>query len=105
MLEYPTQIAKFNGVFALDLHFVGNFGADHSEINFIGLKGDFTEARRICVTVRSSHSEFKLTCLWIVQRKRQAVEAVYESQAMPSDHKVPGPTASGLDGTRAAWLG
>ncbi|MEW5307164.1 MAG: hypothetical protein WDW38_002231 [Sanguina aurantia] len=65
-IEYPTQVAKFNGVHALDLHFTGCFGADCSEIQFIGLKGEFTE------------------------RKRQAVEAVYETRALPQDHKVSG---------------
>lgn len=66
LLEYPTQVAKFNGVHSLDLLFTGNFGASCTEIHFIGLKGEFAE------------------------RKRQAVEAVYEARAMAADHKVPG---------------
>ncbi|KAG1670383.1 hypothetical protein FOA52_000143 [Chlamydomonas sp. UWO 241] len=65
VLEYATIASKFNGVHSLDLLFSGNFGADFTEIHFIGLKGDFSE------------------------RNRQAVEAVYEARAMPSDHKVP----------------
>ena len=47
------------------MYFTGNFGGDLTEIHFIGLKGDFSE------------------------RRREAVEAVYESRAMPEDHKVP----------------
>ncbi|GAX83831.1 hypothetical protein CEUSTIGMA_g11255.t1 [Chlamydomonas eustigma] len=65
VLEYPTLVSRFNGVHSIDMYFKGNFGADFTEIHFIGLKGDFTE------------------------RRRQAVEAVYEARAMPSDHKVP----------------
>ncbi len=30
-----------------------------------------------------------------MQRKRVAVEAVYESRALPADHKVPGDKAAG----------
>ncbi|PSC71196.1 PITH domain-containing 1 [Micractinium conductrix] len=63
-IEYPTHAAKFNGVHSLDLYFPSNFGADHTTITFIGLRGEFTE------------------------RKRQAVEAVYESKPMPQDHKT-----------------
>ncbi|KAL6753494.1 DUF1000-domain-containing protein [Haematococcus lacustris] len=66
VLEYPTQVHKFNGVYSLDLYFTGNFGAEATEIQFIGFKGDFSEC------------------------KRQAVEAVYETRPVPSDHKVPG---------------
>jgi hypothetical protein len=64
ILEYPTQAHKFQGVTSLDIHLQGSFGAGCLSINFIGLKGTFTE------------------------RKRQAVEAVYEARAMPSDHKT-----------------
>lgn len=42
-LEYPTQVAKFNGVHSLDLHFPGTFGSDQSEIVFVGLKGEYSE--------------------------------------------------------------
>lgn len=28
--------------------------------------------------------------LFLLQRKRQAVEAVYEARALPEDHKIPG---------------
>eukprot|EP00798_Chlamydomonas_sp_ICE-L_P003459 gene3459-13519_t len=70
VMEYPTQVSKFNGVHCLDLYFSGTFGADFSEISF----GKFSE------------------------QKRQAVEAVYEARAVPSDHKVP-------QGEGAAWHG
>eukprot|EP00877_Chromochloris_zofingiensis_P004677 jgi/Chrzof1/1420/Cz10g07110.t1 len=66
LLEYPTQVAKFNGVHSIDLHFPESFGADQSEIHFIGLKGEFSE------------------------RQRRAVEAVYEARPVPKDHQVPG---------------
>lgn len=64
-IEYPMHAAKFSGVHSIDLHFPANFGAARTTVTFIGLRGEFTE------------------------RKRQAVEAVYESKPMPQDHKVP----------------
>ncbi|KAL4424497.1 hypothetical protein ABPG77_006806 [Micractinium sp. CCAP 211/92] len=64
-VEYPTHAAKFNGVHSLDLYFPSNHGADHTTITFIGLRGEFAE------------------------RRRQAVEAVYEAKPMPQDHQVP----------------
>lgn len=66
LIEYPTLAAKFSGVHSLDLYFPANHGASHTTITFIGLRGEFSE------------------------RKRQAVEAVYETKPMPHDHKVPG---------------
>ena len=36
-------MSKFNGIYSLDLFFTGNFGADLTEIHFIGLKGDFSD--------------------------------------------------------------
>lgn len=65
-IEYPTHVAKFNGVHSIDLHIPSNFGANVTEISFIGLKGEFEE------------------------RRREAVQAVYESKPLPQDHKVPG---------------
>jgi hypothetical protein len=65
----PCQLcsaAKFNGVHSIDLYFPSNFGADHTCITFIGLRGEFSE------------------------RRRQAVEAVYEARPVPRDHRVPG---------------
>jgi hypothetical protein len=64
-IEYPTHAAKFNGVHSLDLYFPSNYGADRTTISFIGLRGEFSE------------------------RRREAVEAVYEAKPMPQDHKVP----------------
>lgn len=43
MLAACGRVSKFNGVHSLDLHFPDNFGADATQINFIGLKGEFTE--------------------------------------------------------------
>jgi hypothetical protein len=65
------RVAKFNGVHSIDLYIPSNFGADCTEITFIGFKGEFTE------------------------RRRQAVEAVYETRPVPSDHKVPGGEQAG----------
>lgn len=67
----PCRVSKFNGVWALDLVLKGVIGSRRDEdaqqeVHFIGLKGE--------------HSE----------RKRQAVEAVYEARPIPSDHKVDG---------------
>jgi PITH domain len=73
-MEYPTQVAKFNGVHSIDLYFPANFGADSTKITFIAFKGEFSE------------------------RKRQAVEAVYEARPVPSDHKVPGGETMGQMG-------
>ncbi|DBA74816.1 hypothetical protein WJX79_007544 [Trebouxia sp. C0005] len=67
-MEYPTQVAKFNGVHTLILHIPENFGADRTRVTFIGIKGDFTE------------------------RKTGPVTAVYEARAMPKDHKVGDPS-------------
>ena len=71
VLEYPTSASKFKGVHTLILHFPDILGAattaaNHSEIFFIGLKGEFSE------------------------RRKEAVEAVYEAKPMPEDHQVPG---------------
>lgn len=70
-MEYPMQVSKFNGVHSIDLYFPSNFGADGTEITFIAFKGEFSE------------------------RKRQAVECVYEARPVPQDHKVPGEEAGG----------
>jgi hypothetical protein len=58
-------------VHSLDLHFPSTFGAAACEISFVGFKGEFSE------------------------RRRQAVEAVYETRAVPADHKVPGAEQEG----------
>eukprot|EP00890_Picochlorum_soloecismus_P003370 jgi/Picsp_1/4033/NSC_01545-R1_protein len=64
-IEYPVKVSKFNGVHSLDLHFPSNYGADTTEIRFIAFKGEYEE------------------------RRREAVNTVYESKPMPSDHQVP----------------
>ena len=56
-------MTKFSGVHALDLHIPCSLGAPETRIHFIGIKGEFTE------------------------RKREAVIAVYEARAVPSDHQ------------------
>ena len=68
LLEYPTIASRFKGVHLLTLHFPQTISpaADHSEIYFVGLKGEFME------------------------RRKEAIEAVYESKPMPGDHQVPG---------------
>lgn len=57
-----VQVTKFAGVHSLDLYIPHSLGAPETKIHFIGIKGEFT------------------------QRRREAVIAVYESRAMPSDH-------------------
>ena len=41
--ELACRVAKFTGVHTLVLHIPDNFGADHTRITFIGIKGEFTE--------------------------------------------------------------
>ena len=65
-IRLRCSAAKFSGVHSLDLHFPSNHGAPHTTVAFVALRGEFTE------------------------RRRQAVEAVYESKPMPQDHEVPG---------------
>lgn len=48
-VSWNRRVAKFNGVHSLDLHFPATFGADQSEIQFVGLKGEFSEVRVLCV--------------------------------------------------------
>ena len=59
-------MTKFAGVHSLDLYIPRSLGAPETRIHFIGIKGEFTE------------------------RRREAVIAVYEARAVPTDHKVPG---------------
>lgn len=67
LIEYPVKTAKCNGVHSIDLHFPRTFGGDDCpmSISFIGFKGEFEE------------------------RRREAVNAVYESRPIPKDHAVP----------------
>ncbi|ESO88283.1 hypothetical protein LOTGIDRAFT_204391 [Lottia gigantea] len=65
VLEYSTKVARFNSVEHLSIHFPSNYGAETTCVYYIGLKGDFTEARRHEVTI-----------------------CTYEARANPSDHKT-----------------
>ncbi|KXN72385.1 UPF0424 family protein [Conidiobolus coronatus NRRL 28638] len=65
-VEYQTRITKFNNVRNLSLYFPDNFGAESTEIIYIGLKGEFTEL------------------------KDDPIITVYELQPNVKDHKVPG---------------
>ena len=69
-IDYPLRPAgRFQSVSSLTIYFQDNYGDDQdiaTEITFVGLKGKGSNV------------------------KRQAVETVYESRGMLSDHKVPG---------------
>jgi len=65
--EYPTKIAKFNGVNSMSIYIPENFGASSTRIYYIGLKGDV-----------------------LGQFKREAVITTYESKPQMKDHQVPG---------------
>ncbi|KYO25786.1 PITH domain-containing protein 1 [Alligator mississippiensis] len=65
VLEYPTKIARFSNVYHLSIHISKNFGAETTKIFYIGLKGEWTEARRHEVTICN-----------------------YEAAANPADHKL-----------------
>nr|CDS28130.1 expressed protein [Hymenolepis microstoma] len=45
-ITYPLKVLKFGSVQHLSLHFRTNFGGETTRIHYIGLRGDFTEARR-----------------------------------------------------------
>jgi len=64
-IEYPTKVARFSSVQHLSVFFPSNFGAEQTRVYFIGLKGDFTAARRHEVTITN-----------------------YEARANPADHKT-----------------
>ncbi|KAF9194784.1 hypothetical protein BGZ50_005824 [Haplosporangium sp. Z 11] len=64
--EYNTRVAKFTSIRNLTLYFSENFGGDTTKISFIGLKGEFSVL------------------------KKDPIITVYELQANPADHKVPG---------------
>jgi hypothetical protein len=69
-IDYPARPAgRFQNISSLTIFFQDNYdatGEAGTELTFIGLKGKGT------------------------RMKRRAVETVYESQGMPSDHKVNG---------------
>ncbi|XP_057516413.1 uncharacterized protein LOC130797713 [Amaranthus tricolor] len=73
ILEYQTRYSKFQSVGNLTLHFPDNFGADTSQIHYIGLKGEATQLKRDV-----------------------AVNIVYELMPNPSDHKTRAETGGGL---------
>jgi hypothetical protein len=37
------SVARFSGVHSVDLHFPATFGAEQCEIQFVGLKGEYSE--------------------------------------------------------------
>ncbi|KAL5965214.1 PITH domain-containing protein 1 [Taenia solium] len=45
-ITYPLKVLKFGNVQHLGLHIRKNFGAECTRIHYIGLKGDFIQARR-----------------------------------------------------------
>uniref|UniRef100_A0A0R3WD74 PITH domain-containing protein n=1 Tax=Taenia asiatica TaxID=60517 RepID=A0A0R3WD74_TAEAS len=45
-ITYPLKVLKFGNVQHLGLHIMKNFGAECTRIHYIGLKGDFIQARR-----------------------------------------------------------
>ena len=64
------RVAKFNGVHTLILHIPENFGADHTRITFIGIKGDFSEVGLQPVlfhvmTSGISSTATHLVCFWL----------------------------------------
>ncbi|XP_021749791.1 PITH domain-containing protein 1-like [Chenopodium quinoa] len=73
VLEYQTRYSKFQSVGNLTLHFPDNFGADTSQIHYIGLKGEATQLKRDV-----------------------AVNIVYEIMPNPSDHKTRAETGGGF---------
>ncbi|CAN4127955.1 unnamed protein product [Withania somnifera] len=64
VLEYQTRYSRFQSVGNITLHFPDNFGADTTQIHYIGLKGEATQMKRDVVA-----------------------NIVYEIMPNPSDHK------------------
>lgn len=64
-IDYPLSQRKFQSIANITLYFPETYGEDQMEIYYIGFKG--------------------VNKKW----KHGVVEAVYESRAMTSDHKVP----------------
>ncbi|KAK9149431.1 hypothetical protein Scep_008188 [Stephania cephalantha] len=73
VLEYQTRYSRFQNVGNLTLHFSENFGADETQIYYIGLKGEATQLKRDVVAT-----------------------IVYEVTPNPSDHKTPTDASGGL---------
>ncbi|KAG0494217.1 hypothetical protein HPP92_005211 [Vanilla planifolia] len=66
MLEYQTRYSRFQSVGSLTMHFPENFGADVTQMHYIGLRGEATQMKRDAVT-----------------------NIVYELYPNPSEHKTP----------------
>ncbi|PKA56291.1 PITH domain-containing protein [Apostasia shenzhenica] len=64
-LEYQTRYPRFQSVASLTLHFPENFGADRTQVYYIGLRGEATQIKRDAVT-----------------------NVVYELYPNPSEHKL-----------------
>ena len=65
-IDYPLNLSKFNNCMSIVLGFEGNFGANTTVVNFIGLRGTF------------------------LREKSKPQEIIYEVRANMADHKVPG---------------
>ncbi|XP_055820463.1 uncharacterized protein LOC129889256 isoform X2 [Solanum dulcamara] len=73
VLEYQTRYSRFQSVGNITLHFPDNFGADTTQIHYIGLKGEATQLKRDVVA-----------------------NIVYEIMPNPSDHKTRAETGGGF---------
>ncbi|KAK4353337.1 hypothetical protein RND71_028855 [Anisodus tanguticus] len=73
VLEYQTRYSRFQSVGNITLHFPDNFGADTTQIHYIGLKGEATLLKRDVVA-----------------------NIVYEIMPNPSDHKTRAETGGGF---------
>ncbi|KAM3282101.1 PITH domain-containing protein 1 isoform X2 [Capsicum chacoense] len=73
VLEYQTRYTRFQSVGNITLHFPDNFGADTTQIHYIGLKGETTQMKRDVVA-----------------------NIVYEIMPNPSDHKTQAETGGGF---------
>jgi len=63
VLDYPTQIHKFQNVSSLLIHVPSSVGGENTRIEYLGFKGEATK------------------------NKREIVNVVYEARAQPKDHK------------------
>ncbi|XP_042498230.1 PITH domain-containing protein 1 isoform X2 [Macadamia integrifolia] len=73
LLEFQTRYSRFQGVGNLTLHFPENFGAETTQIHYIGLRGEATQLKRDVVAT-----------------------IVYELMPNPSDHKTRAESGGGL---------
>lgn len=73
LLEYQTRYSKFQSVGNITLHFPQSFGADVTQIFYIGFKGEATQMKRDAVA-----------------------NIVYEVLPNPSDHKTRAENGGGL---------